>query len=291
MPKELTHIIIAQDVLAHLKGSGQGLFAQVLENNLPAFYLGAIIPDAFFYDMAPLHRISKGYAQISRALHSKETVKNDEKAVGFFDAIADNPRAWRSKAAFAAGIVTHTVSDRIIHGVIDYYTTTWSQKGSLAMATHRQIETLIDMVLLQKLRADPRSFQLANLLSIDQPTQDCLFRFYVDHLIRESRDLDCGLSNALSKAHAQQRLFLKLFAITGLYHIMDLSNKLAANRLAAWSALFYPKTIGTRYFPIMNRLDLNALTDGSSFTGTLASLTNAVTTDAIYHIRSGLHKL
>ena len=183
MPKELSHILIARKVLAQLEGSGQKTLAQVIESNVPAFYLGAIIPDAFFYDMVPLSRFSRGYYQVSRALHAKETPKNDEKAVAFFDSIGTMPALWPSKVAFAAGIVAHTVSDRIIHGVIDHYTTTWRHVGSLATATHREFETLIDMVLLQELRLHPREFRLRSFVDIDPHTELCLLRFYIAHLV------------------------------------------------------------------------------------------------------------
>ena len=107
MPKELSHILIAQDVLAELKGSGRRRLARILEKNLSAFYLGAIIPDAFFYDATPFLGLSKNNVQIARALHLKETAENDARAVGFFDAIAVDPHAWPSKVAFAAGILIY----------------------------------------------------------------------------------------------------------------------------------------------------------------------------------------
>ncbi|NVM57555.1 MAG: zinc dependent phospholipase C family protein [Desulfobacterales bacterium] len=291
MPKELTHILIARDVLKHLKGSAKQHIARVIEKNLPAFYLGAIIPDAFFYDVAPFRKMCQDYVQISRALHLKERLKNDQKAVSFFDAIAANPHAWHLKAAFAAGIVTHTVSDRIIHGVIDHYTIRWRQKGSLAMASHRQLETLIDMLLMQQLHLHPRDFRLKRIVDVNQSAEDCLFRFYLTRLIGDNRTLHPRLIYALRRAHAQQCLLLKLFTVKPLYHIMYLSNKLVAGRLGALSGLFYPRTVGTRSFPLLNRLDLNALTNGRSFTGTLASLIDAVTTDAICHVRVGLYRL
>ena len=291
MPKELTHILIAQDVVKELKGSGQQLLARVITENLPAFYLGAIIPDAFFYYVIPFPRIPQDCVQIGRALHSKETLKNDQKAVSFFDAIAADLRTWPLMLAFAAGIVTHTVGDRIIHGVIDHYTTTWEKKGSIAIASHRQIETLIDMVLLQQSRQHPRDFQLEHLTNVDQPTQDRLFRFYLGHLIGDNSTLPLCLLKALKRAHAQQCFFLKLFTVRPLYHITNLSNKLVASCLKAWSTLFYPDTVGTQTFPILHKFDLNALTDGRSLTGTLVSFMDEVITEAIRQINVGVRRL
>jgi hypothetical protein len=291
MPKELSHILIAQEVFAELKRSGKKRLARIIEKNLPAFYLGAIIPDAFFYDATPFLGLFTDNVQIARALHQKETVQNDARAEGFFDAITIDPHAWRPKVAFAAGIVTHTVSDRVIHGVIDYYTRTWDQKGGLALATHRQLETLIDMVLLQPLRLHPRHFPFERLVDVHHPTRDILFQFYLSHLIEAQQIPDPRPLRSLKMAYAHQRLCLRLFAVKALYHIMNLSNKLAAGRLGIWSSLFYPDRVGTEGFPIMDRIDPNALTDDRSFAGPLPSLIEKITTDAISHIGMGIHRL
>jgi hypothetical protein len=291
MPKELSHILIAQDVFAQLKASGQALFARVIEKNLPAFYLGAIIPDAFFYDVTPFRPFSQDFAHISRALHQKEKYKNDERALSFFSAIRGNPCQWPLKVAFAAGLVTHTVSDRIIHGVIDYYTTSWSQKGSLATATHRQFETLIDMVLLQRLGLHPRHFQWESLVGVDRTTLDRLFSFYLTHLMGNNRTLHPCLLGALKRAYGQQRFFLRLFTVKALYHIMNLSNRLMGERTGALSSLFYPETIGTEDFRIMDHVDLNSLTDGRSFAGTLHVLVKETTTSALCNLYVGLRRL
>ena len=234
MPKELTHILIAQEILIRVKGSGQKLLTQALEKNMRAFYLGAILPDAFAYDIAPLRKIPKqDYVKISQAFHSKKTGKNDETALGLFDAIKANPYRWPMKLAFSAGVLTHTVSDRIIHGIIEYYTTRWNQKGAHAVATHRQFETLIDMALLRELDLHPRCFQLESMVSVDRPTEDFLFLFYLTHLMEDTCSTPTCLLDALRRAHRQQGLLTKLFTVRALYHIVNLSNRLLGGRMEA----------------------------------------------------------
>ncbi|MBN1843928.1 MAG: zinc dependent phospholipase C family protein [Deltaproteobacteria bacterium] len=292
MPKELTHILIAQDVLTRLKESRQKLLTQVLEKNMRAFFLGAILPDAFAYDIAPLRKIPKeDYVKISQALHSKKTAKNDETALGLFDAIKANPCRWPLKLAFAAGVVTHTVSDRIIHGVIDHYTTKWNQGSNPAMATHRQFETLIDMVLLRELDLHPRCFQLESMVSVDRPTEDYLFLFYLTHLTQDTCPLHPCLLGALRRAHRQQGLFMRLFTVRALYHIVNLSDRLVRGRMETWSSLFYPEMVRIENFPIMDRLDLSALTDGGTFSGTIQALVEGVASDALDCVNAGLQRL
>jgi hypothetical protein len=147
------------------------------------------------------------------------------------------------------------------------------------------------MVLLQHSRQHPRDFRLERLTNVDEPTEDCLFRFYLGHLIGDNTTLPLSLLKALKRAHAQQRLFLKLFTVEPVYHILNLSNKLVGSWLKAWSTLFYPDTVGTQTFPILHKLDLNDLTDGRSFAGTLASLMDKVTTEAIRQINVGVRRL
>lgn len=291
MPKELTHILIAQEIFALISGSRQKLLAHALEKNQSAFYLGAIVPDAFSYDVAPKRKIPEGYGKVSNALHLKNMAHNDQMAVTLFNAIRVNPVKWPLKVAFATGIVTHTVSDRVFHGVINHYTKEWGQSGSLAIATHRQLETMIDMVMLQQLNLHQKDLQLENFVNINAQAKDCLFRFYLEHMIGDKALLHPDLLNAFNRAYAQQRLFLKLFRIKGLYHIMNLLNSLSAGRLAPWSSLFYPDAVNTKTFPILLRLDLNSLTNDQAFYGDLATIAKEVTMRALHCIQTGLYKL
>ncbi|MDY6954217.1 MAG: zinc dependent phospholipase C family protein [Thermodesulfobacteriota bacterium] len=291
MPKEISHILIAKEVLTELKCSEGSELAPLLERHLPSFYLGAIIPDAFFYDMTPLLRVSGNHLWISRALHMKEAAENDKKATGFFEGISVTSPAWETKVAFAAGIVTHTVSDRMVHGVIDYVTESWGEKNGPAMATHRQLETLLDMAFLEPLGLHPRGFPLERFLDMRRSTQNILFAHYLLGLTARSGPQDRSLLGALRRAHGQQLLFLKLFGAKWPCQMVALSNRLAAGRLEPWFRLFYPEEIGTRGFPIMKRLDLDALTDGDRFSGPFASLVATIVAEAIGHIQAGLQRL
>ena len=291
MPKELTHILIAQEIFAQIRRSRQVLLAHAIENNLSAFYLGAIVPDAFSYDIVPKCKIPYGYDKVSNALHMKNMAENDQRAVTLFDAIRINPVRWPLKVAFATGIITHTVSDRMVHSIINHYAKEWDQKADLATAVHRQIETLIDMAMLEQLNLHPRDIQLETFVNVSSSTRDCLFRFYLEYMIGDKAIFHPYLMNTFKRAYAQQRLFLKLFRMKGLYHIMNLLNSLFAGRLAPWSSLSYPEAVNIKTFPIMLRLDLNSLTDGQTFSGDLAALEKEVTIRALRCIQTGLHKL
>jgi hypothetical protein len=287
MAKELTHILIARDVVKRLGRNGQTLLAQLIERNIGAYYLGSIIPDALFYDVPPFRLNPKKHVWLSRSFHKEETAKNDQTAVNLFRSVEANPRVWRLKMAFAAGIITHTVIDRIFHELIEYYTSTWGEGGSVAMATHREIETLIDMILLRPLNVTPRQINLAHFIQLDERTKYSLFGFYLDHLI-EDHKADPYLLNALKRAHNQQCLFIKLFATLPLYHIIKLTNKLVAGRLLAWHSLFYPEDVGPQTFPVLGKMEVSSLRDERLFDGELEACREAASNEAISHINMAL---
>jgi len=287
MAKELTHILIAQDVVKQLRRNGQTLLAQLIERNIGAYYLGSIIPDALFYDVYPLRLNPEKYVWLSRAFHKEETAKNDQQAVSLFRSVEANPRVWRLKMAFAAGIITHTVIDRIFHELIEYYTSTWGEGGSVATATHREIETLIDMILLRPLNMTPRQINLAHFIQLDERTKYSLFGFYLDHLVEDHKE-DPPLLNTLRRSHDQQCLFIKLFATLPLYHIIKLTNKLVAGRLVAWHSLFYPEEVGPQTFPVFGKMGVNSLKDERLFDGGLGTCREAASNEAISHINMAL---
>lgn len=291
MPKEITHILIAKEVLGKLKESGYTLFSQALENNLHALYLGAIVPDALFYDVLTVRRISRDYSRLLRILHSRKISGNDEKAMSLFSSIGAAPFRWPLKVAFCTGIVTHTVSDRVIHGVIDYYMNRWHQKGTVAMVTHRQFETLVDMVLLNNLDHPASAFDLEGITQAQSHHKDSMLTFYLSHLMGGDGYFPRRLLHILKRANGQQLLFLRLFRINRLYHIVNRLNNLVAGRLEVWSSLFYPETVDTEAFPILKRLDLQTLTDGQTFLGSIPDLVQEIATQAVSLICDGLERL
>jgi hypothetical protein len=291
MPKELTHIVIAEHVLATLKKSGEASLANILDAHRPAFYLGAIVPDAFFYRVIPLPSMSGGLPTVSSQLHTKDGAKNDERGEGLFQAIAASPAMQPLKTAFAAGIMTHTISDRMIHGVIDYYIRIWRHTGTVALATHRQFETLMDVAVLARSRVRPVDFPLQKILSLTAGQRECLFRFCALHFLKDSAAFHHAPARHLRWAHLQQLFFLKLFRTKGLYRCTGLINRLAGGRLAFLSYLFYPAMVRTGTFPIGNMLDLNALTDGADFQGDVASLVSHAATRSVRLIQACFRRL
>ncbi|MBW2172041.1 MAG: hypothetical protein JRF69_08690 [Deltaproteobacteria bacterium] len=199
---------------------------------------------------------------------------------------------WSQKMAFSAGIITHTVADRIFHNLIDYYNNAWKEEGADAMATHREMETLIDMALLKPRNIHPRQFRVDRYIALDRPTERVLFHFYLAHLIGNARRPSHSLVNVLKRAIDQQRFFLKLFTARPLYHITKISNKAVSNRLRVWHGLFYPDTEEAQSFQFPNKIKANPPGDKDPFDpGGLTPYTDAALTEAIRCINIAVKSL
>jgi len=291
MAKELTHILIAQDVLGRLRNS-QPLLAQVLQSNASAYYLGSIVPDALFYDLPPFCLNPKKHLWISRTLHQKDKAQNDQKAMGLFSSISGAPHMWSQKMAFSAGITTHTVADRIFHNLIEHYNDAWNEEGAEVMGTHREMETFIDMGLLKAMNMHPRQFRVDQYIALDRPTEWALYHFYLAYLTGNAGSSNRTLVNVLKRAIDQQRLFLRLFAARPLYHITKVANRMVSNHLRVWHSLFYPDTEEAQSFQFLNKMRENPPSDKNPFDpGGLTPYMDAALTEAIRCINQGVMNL
>lgn len=141
MPKENTHLWFAQTLLSATE-TADGL--KLLRDKPLFFFLGSVIPDAFYYHPRPWTW------RMPRVLHGSDSEwKNKTPAwlVG---------RAGRSESpadkAFALGYLSHLALDRIFHPVI--HVLSGKREGQAASyqiaAKHRLVETALDQIVNQR---------------------------------------------------------------------------------------------------------------------------------------------
>jgi hypothetical protein len=65
---------------------------------------------------------------------------------------------------------------------------------------------------------------------------------------------------------------------------MEVLKKSCGDRLRPWASLVYPKAITYKAFPFLNYLEVDTLTDGRSFKGSLTDLAAKATMGAQAHI-------
>ena len=291
MPKEITHILTAKGVLRHLRSVEQTRLSHVIEKNLGGFFLGAIIPDSVYYDVPPFCLNPHEHSWIAHDLHRHKPADNDAKATALFRAIGTRPYAWKLKVAFSAGVITHTVADRVFHEAIDHYISAWGETGKSAQATHYEIETLIDLLLLQYLGMTPRQFVRKNPIRLDHASVLRLCHFYLNHLMGNGRTPDPKLIHALRMAISQQGLFLRLFMIRPLGLAVNAMSKFTEAQLQAWNRLFYPDRIEHDSFPVLLKLGIESPARWRWFVEEVRRLQELAIGEAANNILSALRML
>jgi hypothetical protein len=290
MAKEITHMLIAQDVLRAFKESGAERFARLIEENLTAFFYGATIPDALYYDFPPFRINPLKYEWISRTLHQKNVTVNDERAMSLFGTIASQPARWPVKMAFAAGVATHTAADRVFHEAIEHYTETWGERGRKATATHREIETLVDMILLQEIKGSPGEFLGRRFAGIDEADALALCHLFISGAV-PGKDHDvAALSRVLRRAHRQQRFFLRLFGMRPVRTVVQRVDRILGGRLEAWTTLFYPDRVDVDCFPVLGKLASTFPNGMSLFFEEVGQLRKAAIEGAVRNIQRAVDR-
>ena len=136
MPKENTHLFFADRLLANLPDPE---IRDLLQARQQAFYLGAILPDAFFYH--PKNDVNT----VSQRLHGiGDTPRNIISAFILESIRHQTPE----DAAFAMGYLSHCTLDRVFHPIIRRLTGDYGdpdpEKKNSAQYRHRLLETALD---------------------------------------------------------------------------------------------------------------------------------------------------
>lgn len=137
MPTENTHLYFAHKLIEQTR---QAEWKRVVNENLQAYYLGSVMPDAFYY--SPKARVRE-VAEILHGRHGELT--NDI----VFD-LLDQARERTSEAdlAFTLGYLTHAALDITFHPLIYFLSGNYFDEDEKrryeAMYLHRHLETYLD---------------------------------------------------------------------------------------------------------------------------------------------------
>jgi hypothetical protein len=208
--------------------------------------------------------------------------------MGLFTTIETQSDAWRLKAAFAAGIMTHTVVDRVFHETIDGYATTLGETGTLEKSTHYEIETLIDIYLLRRRGLAPGQYLRRHLMLLDEPSLYRLYSLYIGHMTGDPVAPSPSLVRVLKKAHVQQYLFLRLFAMRRSHQVIRLVNGLTAGRLQPWNTLFYAGAVTPRNFPFLLKLERLSMKDTGQFARMIMDRRSVAIEEAVKTIQTAI---
>ena len=146
MPRDLTHVIIADDILKRSKDS----WAKGVAEQSTAMHMGAIAHDSFLYGPSP---------KLSTKMHGGFGDDPRAPALAMLDDVRaeKNPELKAKKKAFAFGYLSHMAVDSVFHPFV--YSVSGSQvpenntskEGEdMAKARHRYAETWLDVHFLRE---------------------------------------------------------------------------------------------------------------------------------------------
>jgi hypothetical protein len=285
MAKEITHILIAGQVTRHLKRSGLRRLAHLISENSGGLFLGATIPDALYYDVPPFRLNPLKHIWIAQNLHQDRLTDNETKAAALFRTVSARPPAWKLKLAFAAGVMTHTVVDRVFHETIDQTIAGWGETGAEAQATHREMETLIDLLFLKQVDMSPRQFLRDYPLQLSHKALLRLCQLYLELFAQPEQGPRIELIHVLKRANLQQRIFLQLFTMRPLHLAVNRLNRLASGRLKTWNSLFYPDRANPFHFPVLYKLGIQSHSGSRPFVREVIRLRDLAVAEAAASIQ------
>ena len=146
MPRDLTHVILADEMCSRLSGQAR----ECAQKNSSAFHMGAVSHDSFLY--GPKSKLSTvlhgGFGDDTRAV-----------IVEMLDDIRQekDPAARNREKAFVYGFLAHMAADSVFHPFV--YSVAGSQvrennpdrqSVKLANTRHRYVETWLDMHFLKE---------------------------------------------------------------------------------------------------------------------------------------------
>ncbi len=229
MPKERFHIYLADQVLSSWAGGA----SPAAVSDCPAFHIGAVSPDIFYYDFP-----SFSLSPLGDALHSvldrkgisiigdwlQEEAERGEGSNGEMGFVAHSPNLSLSPSVYSwsLGFACHFLADAAWHPLIEELSESMDYCAAKKLSTiecHRLLESEIEALRL----TGPRSLQYSGILK-GLRKRDRLFEIATPYrrflefaglrlsVPTEKRIVDCLLS---------QNFFLRLFANATLGKLRD----------------------------------------------------------------------
>ena len=179
MPKEITHIVIADDILRKLPAP----LAREISLDKKAYYFGSMSPDLFYYDFH-IPGESESAASISEAIHGR----NGEDNMSHVFRMLRSPRLEEKNSglfSFLAGHLTHMAADSFYHPLIysvsgNYYDPDHKERN-LAERRHRIFESCMDLYFLKQTGETLTSFHLIEKL-LPGKNKEAILSFYASSL-------------------------------------------------------------------------------------------------------------
>ena len=160
------------------------------------------------------------------------------------DGIKSSAQLDKGNVAFALGFITHIVTENIFHPMIYYFTGNYyasdPHRRSQNIASHRYLETFLDLFLIRSFRRKVEELDLGKIIFIPLPKRRPVFSFYASILSDVSGDSPETIRSGLDRAYPSLLFLNRLFSRKGFYYLLKLFNLLDHERISPYLQLFYP---------------------------------------------------
>lgn len=236
MPRDLTHIILADDI-------GEKLPVETAKNlslNKTAYHMGAISHDSFLYGPSP---------KLSTKMHGGLGDDTRKIVLTLLDGVRreTDPEMRNIQKAFTFGFLSHMATDTAFHPFV--YSVSGSQVREnnpsdehvrLAKARHRYTETWLDMHFVEKKGYNFDNFRPMRKIVCDVKNRKKLSGFFCEAYQR-AYDVDDNVSKGYEKGMLLQLFLGKMTWNQSLARMMRRLDMLMGDRLATETSGFYQK--------------------------------------------------
>lgn len=228
MPKEITHAILAQQIVDRLS---DGPLKTAATEHPPAVLLGAAFHDCGYFQLG--RRSTCDLEPFSDRLHGA----HGEDTFGVLRALeAPDADAGPQLRAFLVGVASHIAVDSVFHPCIDYFTGNYHHpdphRRRLAIQAHRKLEVLLDLFVCGGLRQITRFAVRGSLRALEIPLASLMGSM--------ASRVDAERADALAPARVRafddlariQRLMMRTTIVDSLYRLVPLLPAAAGPLLA-----------------------------------------------------------
>lgn len=281
MPKEITHLIVADEVLSALPKQE----SRELIRNRHLYDLGSTAPDLFYYDLPFPFEVLASTEIFSERIHGKSGEDNMAHVLWMLGELKERP--VEGGFAFIAGYLTHTASDAVFHPMVysmtgNYYAED-AQERKRSRARHRVLETSLDLYLLERRGMSIDQFDLPSRCRPQRGDLEILTNLYARSL-RVTFDPEFPLEAGIRRALYKSRLMIRFMVSKIITRLLWGANRLLSFRMNDFVNLFYPPKRSAIAFE--TRAKTPHPVTGRPYNRSVEKLMKASVKNAVHSIRS-----
>lgn len=277
MPKEITHILFASEVLNKLSQNSQKL-SNILSVETKSYKFGSVATDSFYYSIKT--PFETNYFQWGDLVHGAEGNHTTEALLQTLKNLKHNQtdHNFSSHLAFITGFISHIALDVNFHPYVYYFSGNYydpSEEEKInSMMRHRIIESWIDLYLLDRKGLSIKKFLDTKEIFSNHKTNLNNLK-YLSHFYKFNFKTERDLYVFLKKGYyIQAFLNRKIINNHYIYKAIKPINKRLNNKLRDYLSLFYANDLSKIPNHIVDFKEYIHPVTGESFEGNIHVIWN-----------------